>query len=210
METTGNQFTASNQVVLNDDIVVLNIAGFSGYEDESFTIIRNSGRKNFEIPDDHNQALIEIPQDPSSAFSNRVKCAQINDIEGIPNGLYILCRLNEKPSQNAPSDVQESESTSIENAANVSTNNEYILEGESSGSTASKIPGLNYQDFLSLLQSFNNPESFSFHEVKSYLHSNDFPVNSKQLTYFLFRAVNRRVIEVIGKKIYKMRMVQPD
>lgn len=147
METTGNQFTASNKVVLNDDIVVVNIAGFSGYEDESFTIIRNSGRKNFEIPDDQNQALIEIPQDPSSAFSNRIKCAQINEIEGIPSGLYILFRLNEKSSKNAPSDVHESESASMENEANVSTNNEYILANasENSGSTASKMSGLKYQ-----------------------------------------------------------------
>lgn len=204
----GTHTAAKNQVI-SDDVVELNIDGIEGYDDDSLIIMRKESIKRYpQLLNGDNPPLIEIP-DQASALKNRVLCAKICNVSGIPDGMYILYRLNEKSSNITSSDIG---GTSVSRIESTLAQNENILSNASGNleSTTAQISGLNYQNFLHLLESFNNPQHFSFDEVKSYLHGNGFTVNSKQLTYFIFRAVNRKILEIIGKKMYRVRVDQSD
>lgn len=194
-----------------DDIVILNIGHYEGYKSESLIIMRVGNDSHSEAVNTIKNARKYIRQPAKSdeiqqsslEIENRVECLKMEGYENIPDGLYLLYRLQEKINEN--------------NGEAYSVN--VINEDSAHGSPTSNLTSLNtseresknknaFRRMINILDNLKSPSGFSFENIKSLLRTNGLELNSKQLNALLYRAVKKNILERIpgGVRSYKFKI----
>lgn len=202
--------TSESVKKITDDIEVLNIEGYEGYEDEciivlrtkkenypqAFDTIKNAGQ-HLRHPSKHDEPSGSQPRLESlssSEITDRVECIRLEGYENIRDGLYIIFRMQEKKQKANGEEISETITDEGHFNDSPTSSTDTILSTESTNASQSDTK-ITYESFMNLLQNLRNPSGFSFDDVKEYLLTNGVIINSKQLSSFLYRATEKKILE---------------
>lgn len=208
-ENIQNVDSSSNHSSADDDIVILNIGSYDGYKSESLIIMRIGNETESEAVDTIKNAAMqytgntvnyEEKRQSSMEVENRVECIKMEGYENIPDGVYILYRLQEKINENNrnlnPVNVIN------EDSVHENTNsNQTSLNASERGSKKTSV----FHRMIHLLENLNSPSGFVFEDIKSHLRTNGLELNSKQLNGLLYRAVKKEILERIPGAVRRYR-----
>lgn len=216
-----NGETSEQKSKSKDDIVILNVEGYEGYEDESIIIMRTRNQNHAEALDTVKNAA-EYAKQPVKyeekqsglEIEKRIHCAKLEGYENIPDGFYILFKMQEKSDENngadnSPAIPKEEDFNDVEVP---SSNSDVVIPTTSTeilSSNASEYDiKITYETFVNMLENLQSPSCFSFDDLKAYLLTNGVVVNSKQLNSYLYRATEKNILEKSagGDKQYKFKI----
>lgn len=242
MDLPGNSDLSQVNINNAEETVVMNLTGFYDFDEESLIIMRTGVTNKRQILDKIKYAsqyagtrlYHDANSSTSSELEKRLLLVNIQGVDDIPNGHYLLYRMQEKKTESNrdqnPVEVQNSveypssveiiyESGMQPSTVNINSNESHssaqpnlVLNNPVSNqnmpnsSSSESDKKSTFQTLMRLMEPLKKTSSFTFHDVKQMIRQNHIEISSRQLTTLLFRAQKKKILgKLPGDRRYKFR-----